>query len=606
MKKLQSTFERPLGLSILALMGTLLIPACGGDNTGATEIEESRVAPDAAVSNDSGAGSNTEANIDSGAGGNTEANTDSGAGSNTEANNDSGPTIDSGASGQGGRGLAYCTELTVKVDGATIIPKGVGGPAADHLSMGDLVIRTFTKEPFLGKYEVDYLDKAGMIRRGEISKEDVIDRCPATASTAYYVTSATEFVSDLGRPAASVCSLTPAQTLRVREYAFDTRVSRTHAKLKLDVGLPQCGLMEGFVARDSIAFVISYESDTPNVPVLAPTRKPQTTGLPDAGSGDGDVTPPDAGPRDAGPDTMPDSEPNPGLNRCSMRERYVTLDGNDAFYFYDDDSRSDALKKLIDAGVCAGHKRIGVRGEYVTIDGIDAFYSYDVSNRLDLLLRLVQANVADKLDRCGATTDYVTVDGKQSFYVYNTSDRANLLIELIRSGVCSASKRLGVTSEYVTIDGQESFYVYNKNDRLALFVRLMNAGVAQTADRCGAKSDYVTIDGNESFYVYNKNDRVNMLIALTRGNACSTSHRFGASGEYITIDGINAFYFNNAVTRSQQLLRLVAAGAAKNGSRCAVSGEAITKDGKVIVTVYDNMKRVDRFIELEQSGICTP
>ena len=180
---------------------------------------------------------------------------------------------DGGVTHPSSQKLAYCTELTVNADGATVTSMGIEGTATDHLSKGDLVLRRFTKGPFFDKYEVDYLDAEGAIQRGEISKNDVIDRCPSTASTAYYVTDATEFVSDLTEHPPTACTLAQTQVLRPREYTFDTRVSRTHAKMVLADALPECAITTGFVPIDRTAFVVAYESDTPAAPILTPTRK---------------------------------------------------------------------------------------------------------------------------------------------------------------------------------------------------------------------------------------------------------------------------------------------------------------------------------------------
>ena len=431
---------------------------------------------------------------------------------------DDGGAIDGSVTPDGGppRGRAYCTQLTVKADGAAIFAKGGRTSPVDHLSQGDLVIRTFTKDPFFEKYEVDYLTETGAIASGEISKNDVIDNCPANASDGYYVFDRTTFVSDPTSHPETECTLVPSRLLPpLSEYTFDTRVSQTHAKITLKEALPSCALMTGFVPVHDVAFVVSYESDVFDLPLRTPTRKPQIHWEPDAGPDSGPVEPPDSGPVEP-----PDSGPVSNPNRCSMHNSYVTLDGKDAFYFYDDDARFNALKKLVDAGVCRGHERLGANASHVTIDGKNAFYVYDENARIEFLLRLVAANVAKNGDRCGADSSHVTIDGRPSFYVYDETARANKLIELTNGNACETWHRLGANASHVTIAGKNAFYFYDETVRAQRLLRLIAAGAARNGHRCAVSGTAITKDGATLVSIYDEEQRLARFIELEQSGIC--------------------------------------------------------------------------------------
>jgi len=176
----------------------------------------------------------------------------------------------SNSNGSSSGPLAYCTELTVKVDGAPIV---FGDSTVDRLSQGDLVIRNFSKDPLFGKYLVDYLNAKGTIVRGEISQNDVTDNCPSNAAGAYYIDAPLNYVSDLEATPASTCALTTPRIMHTTVYSYDDRVSKTQAKVVLTDPLPNCALTSGFMPYDQTPFVVYYPSDHASEPMLLPTRR---------------------------------------------------------------------------------------------------------------------------------------------------------------------------------------------------------------------------------------------------------------------------------------------------------------------------------------------
>ncbi len=510
---------------------------------------------------------------------------------NDAQSNDAQSTDAQPSDGSVNTAFAFCTELAAARNDTPV--------GTERLSSGDLVLRTNRLKPFMDTYEVRYLSSSGRVLEGKIQAKDAIDSCPPTAFEAYYITNTTAFRSEPS--SASGCTIPAGTVFTASERHYDTRVSVSHAKYRLNSLLAGCSLGEGFLAVNDVAFVIAFPAQSAGRPVLTPTRKP--VHQPDAGV---DSSLAEAGtPANAGSDASSSDASTPTAKRCGIVGTAVTIDGKDAYTGYSLDERLNALSVLRTSGICEPGNRLGVDGASITLDYDNAFTLYDKQDRLQMLVRLATAGVGRPGDRCGMSGATITIDHEDAFTFYDAKLRADKIIKLVQGGICNPDQRIGVSGGTITIDEQSAFTYYDTETRLSKLLEITAAGIAKSGDRCAVSGADITLDGDSAFTYYSTEDRLATLILLTRERVCEPKQRLGVSGSDITIAKESAFTYYSTDKRLSQFIRLTQAGLGKLDNQCRVSGCEIFAGGNDMGCTYDTDQRVEDIIKLTTSGLCT-
>lgn len=118
-----------------------------------------------------------------------------------------------------------------------------------------------------------------------------------------------------------------------------------------------------------------------------------------------------------------------------MNGDYITIDGEKSFFFFDDQDRLSAFKKLVQSGLCTKNSRIGVKKSHITIDQKPAFFYFDDAKRMDAFMTLLQLD-QQSFPACAVNGKSITLNGNKAASFFDDVDRMLAFIDMVQSNLC--------------------------------------------------------------------------------------------------------------------------------------------------------------------------